>query len=287
MFVTAGCGQLDGETGEVQYASAGHEVPLVRRVDGTTVSIAADGGPALGLDLGAGFPVCTGRLAPGDALLLWTDGVTEAFDADGSAFGLERLRPVVAATPADALETLPARLVDAVERFSAGGGPRDDLALLAIQYRPEDVSFDAKGGESWRLSVASEPEDVARARRRIEAILRAREVPLETVHDCALVAEEVLANIMEHAYAGQPGRAGVEVRVLAEEIRLRFEDTGPPFNPLDQPAPDLDAPLTARRVGGLGILLIRHLVDACEYARESGTNVLTATRRRPPAVTSP
>jgi sigma-B regulation protein RsbU (phosphoserine phosphatase) len=281
MFVTAGCGQIDGETGEVQYASAGHDLPLVRRVDGTTVSLAAEGGPALGLDLGAGFPLCTGRLAPGDALLLWTDGVTEAFDAGGVAFGLERLRPVVAATPADALDTLPARLVDAVERFSAGGGPRDDLALLAVQYRPAGVAFDAGEGEFWRLSVTAEPEGVARAQRRIEAILRARGVPLEIVHDCALVAEEVLANIVEHAYAGQPGQASVEVRLLADEIRLRFEDTGPPFNPLDQPQPDLDAPLTARRVGGLGILLIRHLVDTCEYVREGGVNVLTATRRRP------
>jgi anti-sigma regulatory factor (Ser/Thr protein kinase) len=112
-------------------------------------------------------------------------------------------------------------------------------------------------------------------------------VPIETVHDCALVAEEVLANIVEHAYAGQPGRAAVEVRLASEEIRLRFEDTGPPFNPLAQPPPDLDAPIAARGVGGLGILLIRQLVDACEYTREGGTNVLTARRRRASVLTPP
>ena len=283
MFVTAGCGQLDGETGELQYATAGHDPPMLRRVDGTVVAIAADGGPALGLDMNADYPLWTGRLAPGDALVLWTDGVTEAFDAAGGAFGLTRLEQVVAATPAGAFDTLPARLADAVEQFAAGGGPRDDLAVLSVQYRPPAVEFDAAGGEAWRLAVASEPEGVARAQRRLEAILRAREVPLETVHDCALVTEEVLANIVEHAYAGQSGLAHVEIRVLAEEIRLRFEDTGPPFNPLEQPAPDLDAPIAARGVGGLGILLIRHLVDRCEYSRDGETNVLTASRRRPPA----
>ena len=282
MFVTAGCGQLDGETGELEYASAGHEPPMLRRVDGTAVILAAEGGPALGLDMNAGYPVWTGRLAPGDALVLWTDGVTEAFDAAGDAFGLARLQPVVTATPAGALDTLPVRLADAVERFAAGGGPRDDLAVLSVQYRPPAVEFDAAGGESWRVAVASGPEGVARAQRRLEAILRARGVPLETVHDCVLVAEEVLANIVEHAYAGQSGLAHLEVRVLAEEIRLRFEDTGPAFNPLEQPAPDLDAPIAARGVGGLGILLVRHLVDRCEYSREGGTNVLTASRRRPP-----
>jgi anti-anti-sigma factor len=131
------------------------------------------------------------------------------------------------------------------------------------------------------MSVASQPEDMARAHRRIEAILRARHVPPETVHDCTLAAEEVMANIAEHAYAGQSGLAQVEIRLLEEEIQLRFEDAGPPFNPLEQPAPDLDAPLAARPVGGLGILLIRHLVDRCAYAREGSTNVLTMSRQRP------
>jgi sigma-B regulation protein RsbU (phosphoserine phosphatase) len=282
MFVTAGCGQLDGETGELRYASAGHELPILRRLDGTTTVLAAEGGPALGLDTKAEFPLWTGRLAPGDALVLWTDGATEAFDAAGNAFGLERLQPVVAATPAEALGTLPARLVEAVEQFSAGGGPRDDLAMLLVQYRPPDVELGAGAGECWRTSVASEPEDMARAQRRIEAILRARHVPSETVHDCTLAAEEVMANIAEHAYAGRSGLARVEIRLLAEEIQLRFEDSGPPFNPLEQPAPDLDASLAERRVGGLGILLIRRLVDRCEYAREGSTNVLTMSRRRPP-----
>jgi sigma-B regulation protein RsbU (phosphoserine phosphatase) len=136
MFVTATCGQIDAESGELRLASAGHERPLLRRADGATAVVPTDGGAALGLDLGAGFPLWTGRLAPGDTLVLWTDGVTEAFDAAGTAFGLDRLRQVVAATPADALDTLPARLVDAVERFADGGSPRDDLAMLAVQYRP-------------------------------------------------------------------------------------------------------------------------------------------------------
>jgi serine phosphatase RsbU (regulator of sigma subunit) len=140
MFVTMACGEVDGESGTLRYASAGHERPLLRRADGTTTVLALEGGPALGLNLGAEFPVWTGRLAPGDALVVCTDGVTEAFDAGGAAFGLEGLRQVVAATPTDSLGTLPDRLVEAVERFAAGGGPRDDLALLVVQFRPEPTA---------------------------------------------------------------------------------------------------------------------------------------------------
>ena len=147
MFVTAACGQFDGETGELWYASAGHERPLLRRLDGTTSVLALEGGPALGLELNSPFPLWSVRLAPGDALVLCTDGVTEAFDAEGVAFGLEGLRRVVAGTPVDALGTLPDRLEEAIERFSLGGGPRDDLAVLAVQYRPPDVEVRDLGGD--------------------------------------------------------------------------------------------------------------------------------------------
>ena len=220
MFVTMACAVLDGESGELRYASAGHERPLLRRLGGETTVLVLEGGPALGLGADAGFPVWAGHLAPGDTLVLCTDGVTEAFDRAGVAFGLERFRRVVAETPADALGTLPDRLVEAVERFSVGGAPRDDLAMLALQYRPPGVTVDAHEGESWRFSVDSEPETAARAWRWIEGILRARDVPPATVHDCVLAVEELLTNVVTHAYRGQPGhQAHIRLQSPAGEDR--------------------------------------------------------------------
>ncbi len=282
MFVTMACAVLDGESGELRYSSAGHERPLLRRLGGETTVLVLEGGAALGLGAGAGFPVWTGHLAPGDTLVLCTDGVTEAFDREGTAFGLERFQRVVAETPADALATLPDRLVEAIERFSAGGAPRDDLAMLALQYRPPGVIVDAREGEAWRFSVDSEPEIAARAWQRIETILRTRDVPPPTVHDCVLVVEELLTNVVTHAYRGQPGhQAHIGLRLLPEKIEIRLEDAGPPFNPLEAPAPDLEAPLAARPIGGLGLLLVSRLVDRWEYAREGDANVVTLHWGRP------
>ena len=284
MFVTMACAVLDGETGEIRFSSAGHERPLLRRLGGTASVLVFDGGPAMGLGTGHGFPVWVGRLAPGDALVLCTDGVTEAFDAAGVAFGLEGFRRVVAETPAESLASLPTRLVDAVQHFSERGGPRDDLAMLAVQYRPPDVVADARGEESWRFAVASEPEAVGQAQRWIEGILLARDVPPATVHDCMLAAEELLTNVAMHAYGGQPGRqAHVTIRLPPEQIELRIEDSGAAFNPLEAPAPDLEAPLHERPVGKLGLVLVKHLVDRWEYAREGSVNALTLYWKRPAA----
>ena len=291
MFVTMACAILDGETGELRYASAGHERPLLRRAGGATTVLVLEGGPALGFGGGDSFPVWVTNLAPGDALVLCTDGVTEAFDAKGNAFGLERFCQVVAETPTETLVALPRRLVDAVEQFSAGGAPRDDLAMVALQYRPADVRVDAQGHESWRFAVASEPEALAPVLRAVEGILRSRDVPAATLHDCVLVLEELLANVLMHAYGGHRGHlAHVGIRVSPGEIAIRIEDTGPPFNPLAAPEPDLEAPVAERPVGKLGLVLVRRLVDRWEYARDGATNVLTLYRGWPvetPAGISP
>ena len=281
MFVTAACGQLDGETGEVRYASAGHEPPILRRADGTTAVLALGGrtGPRPGRErrLSRVDRTLRSRRRPRPLHGRGDRGVRRA----GDAFGLERLRRVVAETPADALRSLPDRLVDAVERFAAGGAsprrpggargavPADRRRRWAARRRVVAAVGHGAHRKTWLARSGGS-----------RAILRARDVPAPTVHDCVLAAEELLTNIATHAYGGQPGReARVEIRLLPEEIQIRFEDAGPPFNPLEQPAPDLEAPLATRPVGGLGILLVRQLVDRWEYAREGATNIVTAALR--------
>jgi anti-sigma regulatory factor (Ser/Thr protein kinase) len=241
-----------------------------------------EGGPALGLGTDAACPVWVGHLAPGDAVIFCTDGVTEAFDAAGSAFGLERFRSVVASTGVDSVDTLPRRVEDAIERFSAGGAARDDMAVVALQFRPAGVTVDMEGDETWRLSVPSEPHALAPALRAIEGILRARDVPPAMIHDCVLASEELLANVMTHAYGGEVGReAHVEVRMPPEEIRIRIEDAGPLFDPFEAPEPDLEAPVAERPIGKLGLVLVQRLADHWDYARVGAANVHTLHWKRP------
>ena len=91
MFVTMGCGFLDVRTGLLRYASAGHDPPLLVEVGGNVESLAAETGPALGVEAVAAYPLVERYVAPGDTLVLYTDGVTEASTADGALFGLDRL----------------------------------------------------------------------------------------------------------------------------------------------------------------------------------------------------
>ncbi len=103
-------------------------------------------------------------------------------------------------------------------------------------------------------------------------------------HEIQLATEEALVNIFHHAYP--EGQAG-DVHILcerAEEDRLvvEFRDRGVPFAPVETAEPDLSTPIADRPIGGLGIFLIRKMIDDVRYRREGEENVLTFVLHLPP-----
>jgi len=134
MFVTLACGALELAGGHLQLANAGHEPALRLHRDGRLSWLAVDNGPALGLIEGTPYPLAEHRLEPGDTLVLYTDGVSEAFDAQKRAFGREALEAAVRArAQASALE-LCAGVVAEVRRFAAGAEQSDDITLLVVRW---------------------------------------------------------------------------------------------------------------------------------------------------------
>ena len=99
----------------------------------------------------------------------------------------------------------------------------------------------------------------------------------------AVAVEEVFVNIARYAYPAGPGQ--VLVRCWAEDaprrLAVRFQDTGVPFDPLARQDADITRPAEQRQVGGLGILMVKKLMDQVTYAHEDGQNVLTLYKTLP------
>jgi anti-sigma regulatory factor (Ser/Thr protein kinase) len=116
---------------------------------------------------------------------------------------------------------------------------------------------------------------------RLEALCRAAGLAEAAALELRLVAEEVLTNLAKYAYAPDAAAAAeLTLSFPADEVALEFRDQGMPFDPLALAPPDLDAPLHQRSLGGLGLALVRALVDDARYAREGSTNVLRLVKRR-------
>jgi phosphoserine phosphatase RsbU/P len=134
MFVTVFCGLLDVSTGELRYANAGHNAPLL--VSGGAASFLEGGrGPVVGIVEDARYVEGVRPMSPGDVLILYTDGVTEAFDGRGEQFAEERLVREAAAPAEERVEGLVRRIAGAVELFANGTPQSDDIAIVAVRYR--------------------------------------------------------------------------------------------------------------------------------------------------------
>ena len=134
-FVTAVCAVLDTSSGRLDYANCGHNPPLVLRAGGQTGELPA-GGPALGLLPDVSFGAGRTQLAPGDRLVLYTDGVVEVADGADAEFGLARLEAGIRAVPAGFPEQAIECVVDAARRFCGRETFDDDFTLVVLDRSP-------------------------------------------------------------------------------------------------------------------------------------------------------
>jgi sigma-B regulation protein RsbU (phosphoserine phosphatase) len=133
MFVTAAAGVLDLASGELAFALAGHDPPVLVPATGAPRALTAEGGRVLGLIEASDFPVNRLRLEPGDAIVLYTDGVSEAQDGAGGFFGAERIVAMVGALRQQAAPALTAGLLGAVRAFAGEAPQSDDITILTLR----------------------------------------------------------------------------------------------------------------------------------------------------------
>ncbi len=136
MFVTAFAGIVDTRSGEVIYASAGHNAPFLVRRGGALRQLETEGGPPLGILDAFPFPIDRDRLEPGAVLLLYTDGLTEAQDAAGQLYSERRVSTALESAPADDAKAVVDACFDAVGRFVGDAEQADDITVLAIRCAP-------------------------------------------------------------------------------------------------------------------------------------------------------
>ena len=133
MFVTLLVGVLSLADGHFQWCNAGHPPPLARLPGGSVVVMEGRSGPACGVRGGWEYRAFSRCLQPGETLLGYTDGVSEAVDAGGEQYGVERLQAVFAEIPQESAHALIDRVVPDVQAFAAGVAQFDDITLMAVR----------------------------------------------------------------------------------------------------------------------------------------------------------
>ncbi|HVS33105.1 MAG TPA: GAF domain-containing SpoIIE family protein phosphatase [Thermoanaerobaculia bacterium] len=134
MFVTAFCGFLDLDDGTLRFCNAGHDRPFILRHDGSVEIMDSKPGIALGVLPKFTYPLQQMTLAPGDAIFLYTDGVTEATDGVERLFSLDRLGAVLTRHATKDARAIIDAVAEAVDRFVEGAPQADDVTMLCLRY---------------------------------------------------------------------------------------------------------------------------------------------------------
>lgn len=274
MFVTVWAATLDYETGELTYVNAGHNPPMLRH-NGRWDWLTSRGGLFLGTFDTAKFRSSTLKLSRGDQLLLYTDGVTEAFNTSDEQYGGQRLEEFLMRHTEMHPHALTDALKDDVHAWANGTEQSDDITILSLEY---GIAPEVRGS----ITVDATLDQLDDVLSFVHEELGRRRCPIVAQNQLDVAIEELFVNVCNYAYEGSdsPGTCRVEYiyRPNPSTITVQITDWGTPFNPLAQDDPDKPTSIADTMIGGLGIFMAKQLTDDMSYVRDGNANVVAISK---------
>lgn len=271
MFVTLFVGVLDLRMGHLYYCNAGHDAPLL--IGAGVGFLTCNANIPVGFHPSWQYTLQETQIFTGTTIFLFTDGLTEAMNATKEQFRMESVNDVAVKAHAEHQQE-PHQLIDlmteAVGQFVGGAEQSDDLTMMAIQYIKKQNS----------IVLPNDTQEVPRLNTFVSDMCNSLDAPLDVTAQVQLAVEEAVVNVMDYAYpAGTRGELTVEVQADDEQLQFIIRDTGIPFDPTT--TPEIDTTLSAkdRPIGGLGIHLVRQIMDDVQYRRIGEFNVLTLIKK--------
>ena len=273
MFVTLFIGVLDLPTGHLRYCNAGHDVPYI--ISGEVSPLDVKANLPIGVFEDFTYVMQETTLSPESILFLYTDGLSEAKNEGRKQFGVKRIEKVLSTCndlqPKDILK----KVTDAVHGFVKNAEQSDDLTMLAIRYTPKH--YDSILTET--LTLKNDVREVSRFSAFMKSVLEKLNIEKPLAQKLRLAVEEAVVNVIDYAYpAEQTGDIEVNIMSDGKSLKTVVKDSGVAFDPTKKEKADTSLSVEDRQIGGLGILLVRELMDSINYERMEGKNVLTLVK---------
>ena len=247
-FVTLFLAQLNNQ-GSFSYASAGHgEALIFKHTIGEIVSL-----PATGLPIGVledeAYQHAIFILSPGDVIVIFSDGITEASNISEEQFGLERLKEIVRQNASCSPKEMTDCIEAAVLEFSEGHEQDDDISMIIVKALPRIVTFNMSRSMSHLENIVARIKENALA------------YSEEFAYEFELASSEIITNIIKYAPEEQADLQ-IEIALREDGLQVDIFDQGKPFNLNDAPAPNFDE----AQESGYGLFIAHQVLDklTCE-----------------------
>ncbi len=276
MFVTAWMGILDLKTGNLKFANAGHNPPVLKRANGAFEYLKTRAGFVLAGMEGVRYRIGELTLSAGDRLFLYTDGVPEATNTENKLYGEDRLLDFMnQSATMEAVKLLPALKAN-IDEFVGAAPQFDDITMLMFDYKPkEGETHMTKQTFPAKVDVLSDVLGF------VECVLERYECPMKIQTAICVAIEEIFVNVARYAYGDGEGdmTLGIGFDKESRTLTFRMTDKGVPFDPLKKPDPDITLSAEEREIGGLGIFITKKTMDQVTYAYENEENILTMIKK--------
>lgn len=275
MFVTVFLGILNTNTGELTYTNAGHNPSYIKKSNGTIEKLGELHGPVVAAMEGLTYGESKTLLKTSEFIFAYTDGVPEAHNKQEELYGNERMEDFLNTNNFHSPQRVIEDIIISVRDFENGAEKFDDLTALCVE-------FHGGNGDSVKrelIELSNQIENVQKAIQRFEEFSLTNHIPMAISMKISIVLDELLANVVNYAFDDNAEHEiYVEFKVSGDKLIIVIEDDGKPFNPFSQNPPDTKLSINERAIGGLGIHLVKNLMDECIYSRTSNRNVVTLTK---------
>jgi sigma-B regulation protein RsbU (phosphoserine phosphatase) len=277
LFVTLFVCIFNIRTGELLTTNAGHNPPLLKHLDGSITVLSRRDGLVVAAMEGIAYSEQSHRLQKGDTLLLFTDGVTEAENSNEEFFGDDNLKKLLADQQDDSVERLVEHIVATTHTFEGKNRQADDITVLALHYSPQQ-NDDARGFE---ITIDNEQAGIELVIQKFMEFAAANEISAKISNPVCMTFDELLTNIISYGYVDSARHEiGIRVSLIHDAVVIVISDDGLPFNPFTREEPDTELSVEERGIGGLGIHLVKNVMDETYYKRHVDKNVITLVKHR-------
>ena len=274
MFVTVWLGILDLKTGVLTASNAGHERPIIKKPNGDFEIFNDKHGFVVGWLPTSKYTDYRIQLQKGSKIFVYTDGVLEARGKSGQ-FGMERTLTSLNNHKDSSSEEICQNLLNDIEVFRGSTNQFDDVTMLCVEYI-------GSNSEAYEVTIPADVKHLPNAIDPVVKFLEELEVEHKTVYKVQLCLDEILTNVASYAYQADKGEIHVRYELINSPermIEITVTDEGKYFNPIDTKDPDLTASIEDRKIGGLGLFIVKKNMDEVTYDRKNDKNILTMRKK--------
>lgn len=271
MFVTAWMGIIELDTGLVKYVNAGHNPPLIKQGK-EFIYLKSRPNFVLGGMENVKYSKNELKLSYNDILYLYTDGVTEATNENNQLFGEEKLNQILSSSNNYEVEKICEVVKAEIDIFAGDNEQFDDITMLCLKYKKESNAIKKS------MKLKPQLEEMKKIEDYLVEKLELNNASIKEINQFNIVIDEVFSNLVNYSGCKE---INLDITISNELVKLVFKDDGSKFNPLeDIKKVNINVGSEEREIGGLGIHIVRNIMDDISYEYRNNMNQLTIVKRR-------